>query len=102
MARKSTKSSSKSTKSAAKTPRASRLAPLGFKSREELLAKVRSVKLSDGAKIKVLAKENPKRGKSAKRFSIYKNGMTVAAAIEKGALRGDLRWDAAHKYIALQ
>jgi hypothetical protein len=37
-------------------------------------------------KIHVLAKENPKRkgSKEAKRFSLYKNGMTVQAAKEAG------------------
>lgn len=55
----------------------------------------------EGKKVKILVDENPKRGLSAKRFSIYKNGMLATVAIEKGVLRADLRWDVGHKFISL-
>lgn len=61
-----------------------------------------AVKVDDKKKIKVLASENPKRGKGAKRFALYRNGMTVEAALEKGVTRADVRWDVAHRYISLQ
>lgn len=47
-----------------------------------------------GHKVTLLTDVNPKHGKSAKRFDLYKNGMTVEAAVEKGVLPADLRWDA--------
>lgn len=55
------------------------------------------------AKITVLVKENPKRkgSLSAKRFSNYKTGMTVAEAIEKG-LGPDLAWDISHGFIKVK
>lgn len=37
---------------------------------------------------------NPKHGKSAKRFDLYKEGMTVEAALSAGVLLLDLQWDA--------
>jgi hypothetical protein len=52
-------------------------------------------------KIKVLV-ENPKRGASRDRFALLRSGMSVATAIEKGYTRADVRFDLAHKYIALQ
>lgn len=52
-------------------------------------------------KIKVLV-DNPKRGASRDRFDLYRSGMSVDTAIEKGVLRADIRFDLAHKYIALQ
>lgn len=55
----------------------------------------------EGKKIKLLVKENPKRGKAAKRFSIYKNGLPVEQYFAKGGTSGDLRWDMKHKYITL-
>jgi len=60
----------------------------------------REKKLDDSAKIKVLVAANPYRGARAERF-VYKPGMTVAQALEKGATRPDLRWDLAKKHIAL-
>lgn len=52
-------------------------------------------------KIKILVDENPKRGEAAKRFAVYKNGMTVEAALEKRLTRADIRWDIKHGYIKL-
>ena len=45
---------------------------------------------------------NPKRGKSAERFTLYQDGETVAAALERGIKVADLRWDLAHDFIVLQ
>lgn len=55
------------------------------------------------AKIKVLAKENPKRSGSAaaKRFSKYADGKTVAELLKAGVQWGDLRWDSTHEHIRI-
>lgn len=47
--------------------------------------------------------ENPKRkgSKSAARFDLYQNGMTVATFIQKGGTRGDINWDVDHEHIKL-
>jgi hypothetical protein len=57
-----------------------------------------------GKKIKLIAKENPKREGSAahKRFAIYKNGMPVETFLEKGGRTSAIRWDLKHGFIALQ
>lgn len=55
----------------------------------------------EGKKVKLLVKENPKKGNGAKRFAYYKNGASVADAMKKGVTRADVRWDVAHKFIAL-
>lgn len=49
------------------------------------------------------AKNNPKREgtKAAERFESYKNGMTVAKAIEAGMKPRHIRRDAEHGYITL-
>lgn len=54
-------------------------------------------------KIALLVKENPKRKGSAshKRFALYRNGMTTDAFLKAGGTRSDLRWDTAHKFIAI-
>jgi hypothetical protein len=56
------------------------------------------------AKIKLLVKGNPKRegGKSAKRFSAYKDGMTVQEALKAGLKAADLKYDESKKFIAVQ
>ncbi len=61
----------------------------------------REVVLDDGAVIEVVAAENPYRGARAKRW-VYRPGMTVAAAIEKGASRPDIRWDASKGHIKVK
>ena len=53
------------------------------------------------ANINLLVTENPKRGGSAVRYALYKDGMTVAEYIAAGGTPDDLRWDAAHKYISV-
>lgn len=54
-------------------------------------------------KIKILSKDNPRREGSHgfKTFAIYKNGMTVAEALEKGAEAGYIHADANRGYISL-
>ena len=44
---------------------------------------------------------NPKRGVSAERFNLYKNNMTVEAALQAGVRSGDLDWDVKHEYISI-
>jgi hypothetical protein len=62
-------------------------------------------------KITVLAKDKvPKRGDAAKRFGLYKDGMTVTEYIElshkntgvsKAGAREDIRWDVVKGFIKL-
>jgi len=59
------------------------------------------MQLKDTAKIKVLVTRNPKRGKSAIRFGLHRNGQTVKQYIEKSVeagnsramARADLQWE---------
>jgi hypothetical protein len=59
------------------------------------------------AKISLLVKENPKRMDAARRFSFYKEGMTVAQYlavtkehnIRPALANADIRWDYAAGYI---
>ncbi len=68
------------------------------------------VKAVQDSKIKVLTRNpdgsirNPKvaKGAPAKRFAKYADGQTVAQALAAGVTDGDIRWDVAHEYIALQ
>lgn len=55
------------------------------------------------AKIKVLAKDNPKRkgSKAFKTFAKYKSNMTVAEAIKAGINWSALRYDSAHEIISV-
>lgn len=61
---------------------------------------------AEDAKIKVLAKENPRRGEAAKRFEIYKDGMTVAEYTKKIGSRAEalvhLRWDVNKGHITVK
>ena len=56
---------------------------------------------TDQRKIKVLAKENPKRKGSAayQRFELYRKSTTVADFIAKGGRTIDLAYDQAHDFI---
>lgn len=60
---------------------------------------------AEDAKIKVLAKENPRRGEAAKRFEIYKTGMTVGEYTKKIGSRAEalvhLRWDVNKGHISV-
>lgn len=53
--------------------------------------------------IKLNRQENPKRkgSKSAKRFDLYRDGMTALEFIQAGGTRGDLNWDSQHEHITL-
>src|SRR5215475_3987017 len=70
----------------------------------------RKLKKTPSGKIKLLVKENPKRSKAAKRFALYKSGMSTAdyvkAAVKIGAseslANADIRWDIAHEFISVQ
>lgn len=44
-------------------------------------------------KITILVEGNPKRGTAAKRYDLYKNGMTVGKYIELGGQLRDVTWD---------
>jgi hypothetical protein len=64
----------------------------------------------DGQVIQLLVKENPKRGDSATRFALYRDGMAVedyvAQCVKAGKpsslARADLRWDTSRKFIAIK
>lgn len=58
----------------------------------------------NGKKIHVLVKSNPKKAgsASAKRFDLYRNGMTVEAFIEAGGTPGDVAWDIGHGFIEVK
>jgi hypothetical protein len=51
--------------------------------------------------IKILIEGNPKRGKSAERFALYQNGMTVADFIKAGGTSGDVNWDIGKNLISV-
>ena len=63
--------------------------------------KVRKPPFPEGSTITILAEKNPKRGAAAKRFDLYRNGMKVETAIEKGVTVADIRWDRDHKFIKI-
>jgi hypothetical protein len=54
--------------------------------------------------------KNPKRGKAASRFNLYKDGMTVEQYIEashkagnaKALAQSDIRWDVASGFISIK
>jgi len=80
------------------------------KPKKEKAAKVPKVgggtrsRLDGAAKIKILAKENPKRAGSTshKAFEKYKNGMTVAEYIALGeSHRASLKWDIDHGFVSI-
>lgn len=55
------------------------------------------------SRITILVKENPKRPGTAghARFSLYKNGMTVAEFVAVGGKTVDVAWDSKHNFIKL-
>jgi Cu/Ag efflux protein CusF len=59
----------------------------------------------DTAKITIKTEggKNPKREGSAaaKRFALYKNGMTVGEAIKAGVFYADLAWDVGHGLVSI-
>lgn len=60
----------------------------------------------EDAVIKVLAKENPRRGAAAERFELYKDGMTVKQYTAKIGSRAEalvhLRWDVNKGHISVK
>lgn len=78
-------------KSAAKTTKTEGATPRGF---------------AEDAVIKVLAKENPRRGAAAERFELYKDGMTVKQYTAKIGSRAEalvhLRWDVNKGHISVK
>jgi len=57
---------------------------------------------SDDHVITLNVTENPKRGKSAARFALYEDGMTVSDAIEAGVLRADINYDTRKGFITVK
>jgi hypothetical protein len=65
---------------------------------------------TNGQVIHLLVKSNPKRGNSATRFALYRDGITVedyvARCVKGGAssslARADLRWDIERKFITIR
>ena len=58
--------------------------------------------ISGDSTIVVLAEENPKRGEAAKRFKLYKKGMTVDEYVEAGGFRADIKWDVEKGFIKVR
>lgn len=83
-------------KAAKTTAPAKKTAPV--KAAEKKEAKVAKVQADDSRKI-VSVVPNPKRGKSAERFALYRKGMTVAQALAAGLTRGDIAWDSKREFI---
>lgn len=52
--------------------------------------------------IVVLVKGNPKKGKRAARFNLYRHGMTVREYLAAGGKQRDLVWDLTHLFIDLK
>ena len=50
-------------------------------------------------RITLLEESNPKRGDSRNRFGLYRDGMSIEAALAAGIRAADLRWDHAHGFI---
>ena len=51
--------------------------------------------------VKVLVTDPGKKGKSAERFKLWKNGATLRASLEAGLTPADIRHDVQHKFIAI-
>lgn len=54
-----------------------------------------------GKSVKILVDSNPKRGKAAERFALYKNGMSVDEFVKLGGTVADVRWDMGKGFIKL-
>lgn len=88
---------------AAKPAKKKAAAAAGATNGEAKAARGRRSAFNADAKIKVLAKENPKRegSRAHERFALYKDGMTVGAFLEKGGSLGDLRYDTKHGFVQI-
>lgn len=66
-------------------------------------AKVQRMKIPENAILTLLVVENPKRGKSAERFSLYRSGMTVGEYIglvgNPTLAINDILWDSKRNWI---
>lgn len=58
-------------------------------------------RINENATIKILADSNPKRGKSADRFALYQDGMTVKAAKDAGVTAADITYDTNKGFISV-
>ena len=67
------------------------------------IVKTKSSKTSAyaGKSIKLLVKDNPKRGKSRDRFQLYFTTTSVNDLLAKGLFAGDLAWDLERKFIEI-
>jgi len=63
----------------------------------------RKRRFTDDQVITLKSEKNPKREGTAAfdRFALYRNGMTVQAALAAGVTRGDLAYDTDHEYIVV-
>jgi hypothetical protein len=67
------------------------------------------LKIADDKPVAKLVTGNPKRGKPAERFSLYRNCKIVADVVAKYVAKGytarlayaDLRWDQNHEFIKI-
>ena len=64
-------------------------------------AAAKRTRINENSTIKILADSNPKRGKSADRFALYKDGMTVKAAKEAGVTAADITYDTNKGFISV-
>lgn len=62
---------------------------------------VKRTRMNENSTIKILADSNPKRGKSAERFALYKDGMTVKSAKEAGVTAADITYDTNKGFISV-
>lgn len=60
---------------------------------------VRKPRTGCDAVITLLIKHNPKRGKSADRFALYRDGMTVGEYVAAGGKRDDIPFDTKRNFI---
>ena len=81
---------------------AKKAAPTKKAPEPEVGARGRQPNIAGSAKIKILAKDNPKRAAAAERFALYKNGMTVDEYIAAGGKRADVNWDVAQGFIEVK
>lgn len=53
----------------------------------------RASRFASEHRIRVVSEKNPKRGKAAERFNLYRDGMTVEQYLAAGGTTADLAWD---------
>ena len=52
--------------------------------------------------ISIVSANNPKRGSAAKRFALYRTGMTITEYLAVGGRRQDIVWDAKKGFISVK